>query len=268
MAKAKPTKRKNNKTDASEIASKVHEKIFWSTTISSGAKILYGMIYYLYTLPSGFCNAGTGYLAMQMGRTKRSVQLYIKELLENKYIKVRIEKGTRYITPLILEDPEKNGRDIVSFIPGEILRHKKIVKLSDGGSKVIYDNAYSSEFKLRYGYISYKTANKNGYYEVQSIAALANELNVSTSTIYRDLKIALRNNRASYKRTDYTVQIKTFNSYQDNFKKKKRIIDNLSKYSSPPDKQTNAEIANEKSESNLTPEQINYWQKLIFGQTI
>lgn len=200
-------RKRNNKVrknkDYNAIPSIIPDIVFYDDNLSSGAKVFYGMVVFLYR-DSLRCNASTYYFYTQLGRTAkyaaRSIQLYISELYEKKFISVKVKDGARYITPVFL--PE-NDSDIASYIPPEVVK----------------DSDLSSSDKLTYGLLNYRSANENGYYET-SITDIAIQINKSKATVYRHLKTIRRLQYAATVKTETGTQIYSYNSYQDTFKKK------------------------------------------------
>lgn len=217
------------------IPSIIPDVVFYENSLSSGAKVFYGLVVFLYR-DSLKCSASTWYFSKQMGRSTRAIQLYIAELYNKRFITYNIVDGARYITPIFVPDKDT---EIASYIPPEVVK----------------DSSLSSSFKIRYGLISYKSANVNGFYEVENVAALANEANCSISTIYRDLKIARKELLATTEYTEISLTIKTFNSYQDTIKKKQ--TDLKTKSGQDPPKTI------KQPEVELTDSQITYLQQLV-----
>lgn len=231
--KSSNSKRKFNK-EINAIPSIIPDVVFYDNSLSSGAKVFYGLVVFLYR-DSLKCNASTWYFSKQMGRSTRAIQLYIAELYDKRFITYKIENGSRFITPIFMPDKDT---EIASYIPPEVVK----------------DGSLSSSFKMRYGLLSYKSANVNGFYEVENVSDLAKEANCSASTIYRDLKIARKELLATTEYTEISLTIKTFNSYQDTFKKKQAALKTKSEQD-PPKRTKQPQIE-------LSDSQVSFLQRL------
>lgn len=166
------------RTDYNAIPSIIPTKIYEKTDLSAGAKVFYGMLVFLARdvkepwMDPKPVYATNYYFHFSMGRNSkyaaRSIQLYIKELLDSEEIEVEFKDGHRYITPKII--PIDNTQ-VAAYIAPEILR----------------DSKTSLTYKLTFGFLSWKSGNKNEYYAT-SVKGIADSINKSKATAYRHLK--------------------------------------------------------------------------------
>jgi hypothetical protein len=198
------SKKQSKKIESKEILrvdALIPSEIFYNKNLSDGAKVFYGVIMNL-SNQYGHAFASTYKLSQAIGRSTRSIQYYISDLEEMKLAKVWINKGIRYIKPLIY--PDNNNDQFV--IPSEVV-----------------SSSVSSTVKLSYGLIQYKSTNKNDHFGFTHIEDVAKLIDKSVSTAYRHLKAFMRLNLAKVEKSDNQTRVITINSY------KTKVFNNLTK---------------------------------------
>lgn len=219
------------------IASIIPDIIFYDTSLSSGAKVFYGMLVNLNQTMTEI-KASTFYLKNQMSRSSRSITGYIKELDDAKYISVSYRNKVRILRPLYTH---QNDLEIAAFIPPEVVRCDK----------------ESSSAKLTYGYMNYSSGNSNCYFE-STITEIAFYVKKSRSTIYRHLARFRRLQLLVTNTQGNRVTIRCFNSYQRTYKvnRRKQLI---SRKAAPPIDDEDAQ------ESTLTDAEAEKLRELVLG---
>lgn len=212
------------------IPSIIPQSIFNNDKLSSGAKVMYGVLNFL-SRKNGFSFAGTRYLARQLNRSTRSIQYYIAELYDHNLIAMDIIDGVRHLTPVTITSEASS--EVASFIPPEVVKNKKI----------------SMGAKITYGYLSYKSNNINGYYAYQDKQQLKNELYVSESTVYRHLRVFKDLKIVRYQADNKYTRIYTKNSFINS--QKHKFSDQAENLDPPENKST------------LTENEINILRQLV-----
>lgn len=230
---------KNKKFKA--IPSIIPSTIFECEQISTGAKVFYGMLVFMSRQMTEI-KASTYYFKTQMSRSSRSITNYIKELAVNKYLRCSVSKGVRYLIPAITEN---ENTVISSYIPPEVVKNGKL----------------SSSEKLTFGFLSYKAANVNDYFET-SVSELTVFVNKSRSTIYRHLKALRKYQFASTTTCGNMIKIKCSSSYSTAWKN--RDVERFNRRKTAP-----PEVSSEKLIENATisSKEADYLRNLVFGNS-
>lgn len=208
-------KKFEQKKEYNAIPSIIPKSIFYHDKISTGAKVFYGMLYFLarnkhehYSNHVDPVYAKNNYFCVQLGRTSkhavRSIQKYISELYTQKLINVEFVNGHRQLTPYFLI---RSDSDIASYIPPEVVKN----------------NDLSSSEKLSLGFLNWKTGNENGYYNT-TVTEIAEKIERSRATVYRHLRSFRRGKLITTKRDGLSINIFCFNSYQEAYKAEQKRI--------------------------------------------
>lgn len=218
---AKKQSKKIESKDRLRVDALIPSEIFYNKNLSDGAKVFYGVIMNL-SNRHGHAFASTFKLSQAIGRSTRSVQYHISELDEMRLAKVWVNKGVRYIKPLII--PDNNNDQFV--IPAEVV-----------------SSSVSSTIKLSYGLIQYKSTNKNDHFGFNHIEDVAKLIGKSVSTAYRHLKAFMKLNLAKIEKSDNQTRVITINSY------KTKVFNNITKRQldagiDPPDTKLDQQLSN------------------------
>lgn len=214
MAKKRSRNKKNNfkkTTEYNAIPSIISNNVYNNENLSSGAKILWGMINFLsrpedliYHDPKPVY-ASNRYFYTQLGRnskySNRAIQGYIKDLKDEDLVEVTFVKGIRYILP---KSVTRHDSHIACYIPGEVVK----------------DSRLSVSRKLTYGLLNWKSGNINRYYNT-TVEDLAEETNRHRSTIYRHLEQLKKLKYLTTSRDGRTLSIYCDNSFQDTLEAKR-----------------------------------------------
>lgn len=239
------------KTKYNAIPSIISHRIYEADYLSSGAKLFWGMLNFL-SRPEDLIYddhkavyASNFYFYTQMGRSSkysaRAIQGYISELKEHDHVEVWFEKGIRYILP---KSVTRFDSHVAAFIPPEVVK----------------DINLSASRKLTYGYINWKSANVNGYYNT-TVEEIAEEANRHRSTIYRHINDFEKLRLITVGRDGRTLDIYCHNSYQESYEasQKKKDEEHLKRQQLIEDEYLNKSPP----ESSISPEATDYLRKLI-----
>ncbi len=204
--------KKETKKTESAIPSIISKRVYEHEKLSSGAKVFWGMLNY-FARPKNIADeanpvfATNGYFHRAMGRNSkyaaRAIQGYIKELVDHEFITVYFNRGLRYIQ---VKSVTRGNDNIASYISGEVVK----------------DSRLSSSKKLTLGHLSWKSLNKNGYYNITA-SEFAEETDRHKSTIYRHLKEFQKLKYITIDKNGSSLDIYVHTTLQSSHEAKKRI---------------------------------------------
>lgn len=196
----------------SAIPSIISKRVYEHEELSSGAKVFWGMLNFL-ARPKNIEDeakpvfATNGYFHRSMGRNSkyavRAIQGYVKELVDHEFIMVYFNRGLRYIQ---VKSVTRGNDNIASYISGEVVK----------------DSRLSSSKKLTLGHLSWKSTNKNGYYNI-TVSEFAEESERHKSTIYRHLEEFQKLKYITIDKNGSSLDIYCHTTLQGSYEAKKRI---------------------------------------------